>query len=111
MYVNLNRLKFLLENSTNYLFIFLADLQPSVPVLKEKFELLVKNQFLTRSLCVKHRGMNTVEEKTNEKPDFTLPNLNLAAIIKKVEGDNNSDPGDSKIYWKVNFDRLTQDLR
>lgn len=74
--------------------------------MKEKFELLVKNQFLTRSLCT-----DTVEEKTNEKPDFTLPDLNLTAIIKKIEGDNNSDPGDSKIYWKVNFDRLIQDLR
>ncbi|XP_043508508.1 DNA-directed RNA polymerase III subunit RPC3 isoform X1 [Frieseomelitta varia] len=83
-----------------------SGLQPSVPVLKEKFELLVKNQFLTRSLCT-----DTVEEKRNEKPDFTLPDLNLTAIIKKIEGDNNSDPGDSKIYWKVNFDRLIQDLR
>ncbi|KAK9294358.1 hypothetical protein QLX08_011001 [Tetragonisca angustula] len=83
-----------------------SGLQPSVPVLKEKFELLVKNQFLTRSLCT-----DTVEEKTNEKPDFTLPDFNLAAVIKKIEGDNNSDPGDSKIYWKVNFDRLIQDLR
>lgn len=78
--------------------------QPSVPVLKEKFELLVKNQFLIRNLC-------TVGERTNEKPDFTLPNLNLTAIVKKIEGDNNCDPGDSKIYWKVNFDRLIQDLR
>ncbi|OAD61408.1 DNA-directed RNA polymerase III subunit RPC3 [Eufriesea mexicana] len=79
--------------------------QPTVSVLKEKFELLVKNQFLMRSL-----PSDSIEEKTNEKPDFRLPDLNLAAITKKIEG-NNSDPGDIKIYWKVNFDRFTQDLR
>lgn len=53
---------------------------------------------------------DSIEEKTNEKPDFRLPDLNLAAITKKLEG-NNSDPGDNKIYWKVNFDRFTQDFR
>lgn len=88
--------------SINYVLVFLADLQPSVPVLKEKFELLVKNQFLMRSL-------DTTEER-NEKCDFTLPDLNLAAISKRIEG-NDIDSGDSKIYWKVNFDRLTQDFR
>ncbi|XP_050576901.1 DNA-directed RNA polymerase III subunit RPC3 isoform X2 [Bombus affinis] len=79
-----------------------SDLQPSVPILKEKFELLVKNQFLMRSL-------DTIEER-NEKCDFTLPDLNLGAITKRIEG-NDIDCGDSKIYWKVNFDRLTQDFR
>ncbi|XP_033201122.1 RNA polymerase III subunit C [Bombus vancouverensis nearcticus] len=79
-----------------------SDLQPSVPVLKEKFELLVKNQFLMRSL-------GTIEER-NEKCNFTLPDLNLTAITKRIEG-NDIDCGDSKIYWKVNFDRFTQDFR
>lgn len=88
--------------SINYVLVFLADLQPSVPVLKEKFELLVKNQFLMRSL-------GTIEER-NEKCNFTLPDLNLAAITKRIEG-NDIDCGDSKIYWKVNFDRFTQDFR
>ncbi|CAL7945226.1 unnamed protein product [Xylocopa violacea] len=82
-----------------------SDLQPSIPVLKDKFELLVKNQFLMRSLYTE-----VVDEKTTEKPDYTLPDLNLGAIAKKIEGED-CDPGDSKIYWKVNFDRLTQDLR
>ncbi|XP_076665582.1 RNA polymerase III subunit C [Andrena cerasifolii] len=82
-----------------------SDLQPSVPVLKDKFELLVKNQFLMRSLYAE-----TPEQAANEKPNFHLPDLNLAVISTRLEG-GNGDPGDNKIYWKVNFDRFTQDLR
>ncbi|KOC66231.1 DNA-directed RNA polymerase III subunit RPC3 [Habropoda laboriosa] len=82
-----------------------SDLQPSVPVLKEKLELLVKNQFLMRSLYTE-----TIEEKVSEKPDFNLPELNIAVIGKQLQG-GTGDPGDNKIYWKVNFDRFTQDLR
>lgn len=84
---------------------FAAGIQPSVPVLKDKFELLVKNQFLMRSLYAE-----TPEQAANEKPDFNLPNLNISVISKQIEG-GIADPGDSKIYWKVNFDRFTQDLR
>ncbi|CAK9804650.1 DNA-directed RNA polymerase III subunit RPC3 [Anthophora plagiata] len=82
-----------------------SDLQPSVSVLKDKFELLVKNQFLMRSLYTE-----TTEEKVSEKPDFSLPDLNIAAISKRIQGES-GDPGDNKVYWKVNFDRFTQDLR
>lgn len=82
-----------------------SGIQPSVPVLKDKFELLVKNQFLMRSLYAE-----TPEQAANEKPDFNLPNLNISVISKQIEG-GIADPGDSKIYWKVNFDRFTQDLR
>lgn len=83
----------------------LAELKSSLSELKDKFELLVKNQFLMRSLYTE-----SVEEKANEKPDFRLPDLNMAALTKQIGG-SACDPGDSKIYWKVNFDRFTQDLR
>nr|XP_034195818.1 DNA-directed RNA polymerase III subunit RPC3 isoform X2 [Osmia lignaria] len=83
-----------------------SDLQPSVPVLKDKFELLVKTQFLIRSLCEE-----AVQETAFLKTDFTVPDLNLAAIARKIEGNDNVDAGDDKIYWNVNFDRFTQDLR
>ncbi|KZC06816.1 PREDICTED: DNA-directed RNA polymerase III subunit RPC3 [Dufourea novaeangliae] len=82
-----------------------SELEVSVPVLKDKFELLVKNQFLMRSLY-----SETPEETANEKRDYNLPDLNIAAINKLIGGEQ-VDCGDSKIYWKVNFDRFTQDLR
>ncbi|XP_076227355.1 RNA polymerase III subunit C isoform X2 [Nomia melanderi] len=82
-----------------------SNLQGSVPVLKEKFELLVKNQFLMRSFY-----SEIPEESTNEKPDFNMPDLKLSVISKQIDG-GTGDPGDNKIYWKVNFDRFTQDFR
>ncbi|CAD1477753.1 unnamed protein product [Heterotrigona itama] len=72
---------------------------------------ITASEVITKTYKKIEQSPYAVEEKTNRKPDFTLPNLNVTAIIKKIEGDNNSDPGDSKIYWKVNFDRLIQDLR
>ncbi|XP_076639029.1 RNA polymerase III subunit C isoform X2 [Colletes latitarsis] len=84
-----------------------SELQLSVSMLKDKFELLVKNQFLMRSL---HSETTEVPE-TNDKPDFNLPDLNVGAIMKEIQGSSSSDFGDSKIYWKVNFDRFSQDLR
>ncbi|XP_033327715.2 RNA polymerase III subunit C isoform X1 [Megalopta genalis] len=82
-----------------------SDSQVSIPLLKDKLELLIKNQFLIRSLYAE-----LPEEAAMEKPDFNLPNLNLPAISKQLEG-GNEDAGDSKIYWKVNIDRFTQDFR
>ncbi|XP_017892612.2 DNA-directed RNA polymerase III subunit RPC3 [Ceratina calcarata] len=82
-----------------------SDMQPSVSDLKDTFELLVKNQFLMRSLYTE-----SAERRSAEKPDFTVPDLNLTAITKRLEGVD-SDAGDSKIYWTVNFDRINQDLR
>lgn len=84
---------------------FVAELQPSVPVLKDKFELLVKNQFLMHSLYT-----DTAEVIVNDKPNFNLPDINVAAITNQIQG-NTCDLGDSNIYWKLNFDRFTQDLR
>lgn len=81
---------------------FLASIQPSIPVLKEKFELLIKYQFLMRST-------NKNEEEGNSKCDFTLPDLDLAAIAKYLEGDNCNLK--DKIYWEINIDRFTQDFR
>ncbi|KAG6796980.1 DNA-directed RNA polymerase III subunit RPC3 [Apis mellifera caucasica] len=79
-----------------------SSIQPSIPVLKEKFELLIKYQFLMRST-------NKNEEEGNSKRDFTLPDLDLAAISKYLEGDNCNLK--DKIYWEINIDRFTQDFR
>lgn len=75
-----------------------------MPILKENFETLVKNQFLVRTLC-----SDTCSESP-EKPDYSIPELNMKAIVQMIQG-NNAEPGDNKIYWRVNFDRFTQDLR
>ncbi|XP_066603137.1 DNA-directed RNA polymerase III subunit RPC3 isoform X2 [Prorops nasuta] len=77
----------------------------TVPILKEKFELLVKNQFLVR-----YMGTNESGDFGMDKPDFTLPNLDVGVITDILEG-NNKQAGDSNVYWRINFDRLTQDLR
>lgn len=45
-----------------------------------------------------------------EKPNYNLPDLDSIAISNVLKGQN-VELADSKIYWKVNFDRLTQDLR
>ncbi|KAL0125937.1 hypothetical protein PUN28_004784 [Cardiocondyla obscurior] len=76
----------------------------SIPDLKKVFELLVKNQFLMHSTSFE----TTV--KDTEKPNYTLPNLDVIAISNVLKGQN-IELVDSKIYWKVNFDRFTQDLR
>ncbi|KYN20584.1 PREDICTED: DNA-directed RNA polymerase III subunit RPC3 isoform X2 [Trachymyrmex cornetzi] len=81
-----------------------TDEPPSVPDLKNVFELLVKNQFLMN--CT---SFDTMSEDT-EKPKYDLPNLDLLAISQSLEGQNVAF-SDRKIYWKVNFDRFTQDLR
>ncbi|XP_034934024.1 DNA-directed RNA polymerase III subunit RPC3 [Chelonus insularis] len=77
--------------------------EPSVENLVNKFQLLVKNQFLIRNI-------NDKPEKSINSCEFDMPKLNISSIIKKIQGIE-ADPGDSKIYWKVNFDRLIQDLR
>ncbi|XP_011694091.1 PREDICTED: DNA-directed RNA polymerase III subunit RPC3 [Wasmannia auropunctata] len=77
---------------------------PSIPNLKDVFELLVKNQFLMRNT-----SFETMAEDS-KKPNYNLPNLDLPAISNALQG-KNAELTDSKIYWKVNFDRLTQDLR
>ncbi|XP_011873088.1 PREDICTED: DNA-directed RNA polymerase III subunit RPC3 isoform X2 [Vollenhovia emeryi] len=77
-----------------------------VPNLKEVFELLVKNQFLMHSTLVN----TTIEEEQAEKPVYDLPELDVMAISNVLEGQN-VELADNKLYWKVNFDRLTQDLR
>lgn len=84
---------------------FTAQQQVSVEFLKDKFELLVKNQFLMRSLST-----DTVAEVPTDKPDYDLPDLNLAVMNEIIAG-STGDPGDNNVYWKVNFDRLIQDLR
>ncbi|XP_015118884.1 DNA-directed RNA polymerase III subunit RPC3 [Diachasma alloeum] len=83
----------------------LGDAAPSLEFLKEKFELLIKNQFVMRSSCTDEMG-----EITTDKPDFLTPTLNLRALKGMVEGIK-VDPGDNKVHWRVNFDRLIQDLR
>ncbi|XP_018398493.1 PREDICTED: DNA-directed RNA polymerase III subunit RPC3 [Cyphomyrmex costatus] len=77
---------------------------PSIPNLKNIFELLVKNQFLMNS-----KSSKTMTENS-ERPTYNLPDLNLTAISKSLEG-KNIKFSDRKIFWEVNFDRFTQDLR
>lgn len=54
-------------------------------------------------------SFETAAEETI-KPNYYLPDLNLKAISNLLQKQDD-DPGDSNIYWKVNFDRFTQDLR
>lgn len=61
----------------------------------------MKNQFLMRNLSF---------DTATEKPDYSLPDLDLRTISNVLQGQN-TELSDSTIYWKVNFDRLTQDLR
>ncbi|XP_072759194.1 DNA-directed RNA polymerase III subunit RPC3 isoform X1 [Anoplolepis gracilipes] len=77
--------------------------QLSIPNLKNIFESLVKNQFLMHST-----SFNKTEN--TEKPNYNLPNLDLTAISNMLQGQT-VNPGDDKLYWKVNFDRFTQDFR
>ncbi|XP_012531114.1 DNA-directed RNA polymerase III subunit RPC3 [Monomorium pharaonis] len=78
---------------------------PSIPNLKDVFELLVKNQFLMRCL-----SFDTTATGNIAKPDYTLPDLDLIAISNKLQGQK-TELSDNTIHWKVNFDRFTQDLR
>lgn len=87
------------------MFIFSVERQRSIEVLKEKFELLVKNQFFQR--CVSSE--NPIDP-SSEKLDFSMPDLNVQHLYRVAAGAK-GNPGDSKIYWRVNFDRFTQDLR
>ena len=86
-------------------FLFSGEQPVSVVELKEKFELLLKNRFLVRSLME-----DTVSARLSDKPDFDLPELNLESITKILDG-GEADPGDKHIYWRVNFDTLIQDHR
>lgn len=85
---------------------FSAERQYSLPVLKEKFELLVQNQFLMRSVC----SEKCSDEGPADRQDFSLPSLDLKSLTLMAKGAN-GDPGDAKIYWRVNFDRFAQDIR
>ncbi|KAK2588821.1 hypothetical protein KPH14_001693 [Odynerus spinipes] len=95
----LNAHKKIQQSSSTY-----SDLKLLVVTLKNNFDLLVKNQFLMRDLCC------DVKSDIDEKPSFNMPELNLKALENLMEG-KEADPGDNKIYWKVNFDRFTQDFR
>lgn len=64
----------------------------------------MKNQFLMHSI-----SFDTMTEDT-EKPNYDLPDLDLMAISNVLKGQN-VELTDSKLYWKVNFDRFTQDFR
>ncbi|KAI4488786.1 hypothetical protein M0802_011296 [Mischocyttarus mexicanus] len=81
-----------------------SNTQPSVSSLNDSFNLLVKNQFLMHDLST------NLESDCEEKPTFDILKLNLNAIENIIKGIKD-DPEDTKIYWKVNFDRLIQDFR
>lgn len=83
---------------------------PSVELLKEKFEGLVKNQFLIRNASAKNRDKDKPDKPTKDIPEYDLPVLNINALNQIIRGEE-ADAGDNKIYWRINFDRLIQDMR
>ncbi|XP_012215982.1 DNA-directed RNA polymerase III subunit RPC3 isoform X2 [Linepithema humile] len=89
------RLEHLSSNSTQ---------KPSIPDLKDIFHLLITSKILMRSIF-----FDTTAESA-EKPDYNLPEIDVTAIHSILQGQG-ADLKDSKIYWKVNFDRLTENLR
>lgn len=58
-----------------------------------------------RSIC-----SDILSDVPSDKPDFSIPALNIKALTRLTQG-HEADAGDNKIYWKLNFDRFTQDLR
>ncbi|XP_014224628.1 DNA-directed RNA polymerase III subunit RPC3 [Trichogramma pretiosum] len=74
----------------------------SIPLLLEKFELLVKNQFIIR-----HSVNN---DANTDAYNFIMPSLHVKDLIQ-LSKNTNVDTGDQNIFWKINFDRFTQDLR
>ena len=53
---------------------------------------------------------DTLSDVPTDKPDFSIPSLNVKALTHLTQG-LEADAGDDKIYWKINIDRFTQDLR
>lgn len=84
--------------------LFAAAEVPSIPQLKDMFELLLKNRFLMRSL-----SFNTKLQE-NDKPNYVLPDIDVRAIASKLQNQAVDLP-DKDVHWKVNFDRLIEDLR
>lgn len=76
-----------------------------IPDLKDMCKQLVSNHFLMQS-----KSTTTVCDHPLDKPDYAFPELDVKKLIKKLK-DDRVNPGDRKIYWKVNFDTFTQDLR
>ncbi|XP_011298879.1 DNA-directed RNA polymerase III subunit RPC3 isoform X2 [Fopius arisanus] len=83
----------------------LGDAAPSVVSLRDKFDWLVRNKFLMRSNCTDELG-----ETQPENVDFSMPALNFKALKNMIEGAD-ADAKDNGINWRVNFDKLIQDLR
>ncbi|XP_020279904.1 DNA-directed RNA polymerase III subunit RPC3 [Pseudomyrmex gracilis] len=77
---------------------------PSISQLKDIFELLLKNRFLMRSLSF------DTKLQENDKPNYVLPNIDVRAIASKLQNQA-ADLPDKDVHWKVNFDRLIEDLR
>lgn len=46
----------------------------------------------------------------NDKPNYTLPDIDVRSIACILK-DQAVDLTDKDVYWKVNFDRLIEDLR
>lgn len=55
-------------------------------------------------------GPESSIEIPTEKSDFKIPSLNIKALTRLSQGQE-ADAGDKKVYWRVNTDRFTQDLR
>ncbi|KAK0080341.1 hypothetical protein PV325_014103 [Microctonus aethiopoides] len=79
--------------------------ETSIELLKEKFQLLVKNQFLIRYTMPDEQGNHKIDNSS-----YDMPELDVNELTRMING-HDGEPGDNKIYWKINIDRLTQDLR
>ena len=82
---------------------FSATQKPSIPDLRNMFNLSVTSNILMRSTIFE------TKPESSKKPNYNLE-LDLTAIHSVLQGQN-ADLRDSKIYWKVNFDRLIEHLR
>lgn len=85
----------------------------SLQNLKDKFLDLIHKQYLMRypapaeddpTICVPQLVVK--ESELFWPPEINMTNLSLLSQGHKAE-----DPGDSGVYWRINFDRFHQDLR
>ncbi|XP_073997116.1 RNA polymerase III subunit C isoform X1 [Rhodnius prolixus] len=82
--------------------------------LKEFFHQLIVNQYL---ICCPTPSESTGDDcrvpqfTVNEEEFFSPPEIDLRKLMDLEKGIPNSDPGDTGIMWRCNFDRFHQDLR
>lgn len=83
--------------------------QISLPEIRDKFVSLVTAKYLMRHPKSDEEKAVPVL-KITETELFLIPNINISQLVQLRDG-NEGDPGDTEIYWCVNFDRFHQDFR